>query len=105
MCMISGVGWEWRCQRRDDDQVAELQRGQDDATAGLGQVVLVAVAMLLDQTVQVESLEQPGDLRARAVGQDAAQGGVAKAADLPLAPSQGDEQSEGLGTEQVETPV
>src|SRR3990172_2786048 len=103
--MISAEGWKGCCQGRNDNKVAQLQGGQDDAAAGVGQVILVGVADLLGQTVQVQSFEKSRHLRPRAVGQDAAQTGVAKATNVPLAPRQGDEEVEILGLEQVEATI
>ena len=85
--------------------MAQLQGGQGDVPAGLGQVVLVGAPDLLDQAMQVQPLKQSGDLRARAVGEDTTQAGVAKSADLPFAPHEGDEEFEVVGVEQVEAPV
>lgn len=85
--------------------MAQLQGGQGDASAGLGQVILVGVADLLDQAIQVQAFEQPGHLWPRAVAQDAAQSGDAEADDLPFAPHKCEEQLEVVGVEQVEALV
>src|SRR5438876_10854479 len=94
-------GWQQPRQRGNDDEFAQLQGGQDNPLAGLGQIVLVGVSNRLDEAMHVQAFEQARELRPGVVRQDAPQATVAEAAELPCATRQGEEESEVVGAEQL----
>src|SRR3954451_13745637 len=105
MRISSGGGWEQPSQRGNDDELAQLQGGQDGLLAGVREVVLVSVPHLLDEAMDVQAFEQARELRTGVLRQDVAQTAVAEAADLPFAAGQGEEKSEVVRAEQIEAAI
>src|SRR5207244_13292049 len=100
-----GGGWKQARQRGNHDELAQLQGGQDNLLARVGQVVLVGVPDLLDEAMDVQAFEHARELRTGVVRQDAAQAAVAEAADLPFAARQGGEERQVFRAEEVEAAV
>ena len=53
---------------RDDDEFAELEATGNELLAEAGEVVVVGSADLFDQSVETQTLKQPGDFPAGFVG-------------------------------------
>ncbi len=101
----SSGGGEQPRQGWNDDEFAQLQGGHDDVLPRVGQIVRVGAADLLDEAMRVQAFEHTRELRTGVGRQDAPQGGVAEAVDLPLAARQGGEKGQVVGAAQVEATI
>src|SRR2546429_7984152 len=100
-----GCGWEEPSQRWNNDECAQLQGGQDDLLASVGQIILVGMPDLLDKAMHVQAFEQARELRTGVVRQDPPQAGAAEATDLPFAARQSGKEGEVGGAAQVEAAI
>src|SRR3990172_6602390 len=103
--MTCWSSWHQSGQGRDNNELSQLECGEEDIMTKAGQVILVSVTDFLDERVQPEALEEPGDLWSGPVGQETAQGAVLESADLPFPSGQGEEESQVVRVEEVEAPI
>jgi hypothetical protein len=89
-------------ERRDDDQFTELQSSRRDTATERRQVVLVAMADLLDETVRAQARENARQLRGREVGEVLAEMAGLKATDREFPAEEGSEQAEVVAVKEVE---
>jgi hypothetical protein len=92
-------------QYRDDVQLPELEHQLGNVPAEVGQVVLVALADLLDEFVDAQPLEQVTHLGGSLVWQPLLQRFVRETRDGALAVQQEPEQGSVLLAEEIETLV
>jgi len=64
-----GSGDRLGSERRDDEEVLQLQSGDGHTAAEVGQIVLVAPTDLLDETMEAQAFEDLTDLRRGVLGQ------------------------------------
>ena len=95
----------WLCEAWDDDQLLELEAGDDHAPPEGREVMFVAVAYALDQAVHAQAFEQARELGVGQVWQMRSQVLAAQPADVELATGKRGEQALIEGAEEIEATV
>ena len=92
-------------ERREDDGLADVEHGSEDTSSELGEIVLIAMPDLLDQSMGTQALEQVGGTRGGELGEMASEVSRAKAADTPFSTRHREEEAVIVVEKEIESTV